>query len=101
MPKTTTTPTPERLAQALEALDDPRLDLIIERARSGFYDDFKTPLAYPQIELLKDLRPFGHAEIIRRIIDGEFDATPEESAAWAKSPEGQKAFKSLMGTDWD
>ena len=30
-----------------------------------------------------------------RVINGEFDATPEESRAWAESPDGQETFRVL------
>jgi hypothetical protein len=34
--------------------------------------------------------------IRRRVIDGEFDSTAEESAEWAESQDGQDAFRQLM-----
>lgn len=89
-------PTTERLAQALEAAGDPRLKPMIDRARQGYYDDYKSPLAAPLVQLAADLRQAGHPELVKRVIDGEFDATPEESEAWANSPEGQAAFDELV-----
>jgi hypothetical protein len=91
-------PTTERLGQALEALDDPKLAAMIERARQGYYDDYKSPLATPIIQLVNDIREAGHPEFAQRVIDGEFDATPEESKAWANSPEGQAVFQELLAS---
>lgn len=75
-------PTTERLARALMELDDPKLIWMIERARQGYYDDFKSPLAMPLHQLVLDLQAVGHPEMIRRVIDGEFDATLEEGDEW-------------------
>lgn len=52
-------PTTERLAQALESLNDPRLADMIQKARAGHYDDFKTELTFPQVQLVIDLRALG------------------------------------------
>lgn len=80
-----TIPTTEKLARALEALNDPRLVEMITRARAGVYDDFKSELTFPEIALVQDLLPFGHTAFLKRVMEGEFDATPEESAAWYES----------------
>jgi len=97
---TQTIPTSERLAQALEAelrtTHDTRLELLIGRARDGFYDDFKSDLPNPQQALVYDLRTLGHFKFAQRVIDGEFDATMEEAEAWANSPEGQAAYAGLL-----
>jgi len=90
------TPTTERLAQALEALKDDRLAEIIKKARAGYYDDFKSPLTMPEMQLIADLKPFGHPEFIERVIHGEFDAREWESKEWAESPEGQAVFAELI-----
>jgi hypothetical protein len=65
------------------------------KARSGYYDDFKSPLATPIVQLVKDLQKAGQHEIAKRAMNGEFDATREESEAWRSSPEGEQAFKDL------
>jgi hypothetical protein len=36
------------------------------------------------------------AALTARVIGGEFDATREESDAWAASPEGQETMKLLL-----
>lgn len=89
------TPTTERLAQALEAAGAPT-DMI-DRARAGFYDDYKSPLALPITELVKDARANGLDAIAADAMDGRYDATKEESDAWFNSPDGQAAFRDLLG----
>lgn len=67
-------------------------------AREGYYHDFLSPLPDPAVQLAKDLlaadTPAARA-LHERHMDGEFDATEEESDAWADSPEGQAALASL------
>ena len=70
-------PTTEKLAIALESLNDPALEPLIVRAREGYYDDFKSPLATPQVQLAKDITLLAHPGFVDRIIAGEFDATRE------------------------
>jgi hypothetical protein len=75
------------------------------QARGGYYHDFLSPLATPELQLCEDLhkaalkRPDKAAEIMalrQRVMDGDFDASPAESDEWAKSEEGQEAFAKLM-----
>ncbi|MEY9235455.1 hypothetical protein ABIF78_007778 [Bradyrhizobium japonicum] len=74
------------------------------QARGGHYHDFLSPLATSELQLLHDLaeaaqnRPDRHLEILalrQRCINGDFDATTEESDDWAASPEGQETFARL------
>lgn len=70
-----------------------------EKARNGWYHDFLSPLATPCLQLAQDLFDAGTPEalLIRsRHLNGEFDATNDESEAWAKSEEGQDAFSLLL-----
>lgn len=92
-----TEPTTERLAKALEALNNPRAAPMIKRAREGHYDDYLSPLAAPISALVKDAQEIGEPAFAQRAIHGEFDGTKEESDAWAASPEGQATFRQLMG----
>jgi hypothetical protein len=89
-------PTTERLALALVKVGAP--PLMIERAREGYYDDYKSPLAMPETQLLIDAREarLGR-EFYGRIVDGEFDATKAEAEEWAASPDGQETFRQLLG----
>lgn len=82
-------PTTERLAVALETLDDKRLAGMIDRARRGYYDDYKSSLVQPLVTLVKELHSFGLHDMVQRVIDGEFDSTQKEGEDWINSPEGQ------------
>lgn len=82
---------------------------MIKRARDGYYHDFLSPLATPEIQLVADLRgladrpatPRNSRPLLRAlakaVIDGQYDASKEKSDAWARSPEGQATFAELTG----
>ncbi len=89
-------PTKEKLARALEAENDPRLALLISRARQGYYDDYESELIAPTVTLVADLRGLGFEELAKRVIDGEFDGTEEESKAWFEE-EGRHYLLSEFG----
>ena len=94
------------LAKALGAIPGVPKDMI-RRVFDGYYHDFLSPLDLPEIQLVTDLRalaaqpatPHDSRPLLRkmaqRVIDGEFDASAEESKAWAMSPEGQETFRQL------
>lgn len=84
-------PTTERLAKALEEANDPRLAEMITQARAGYYDDFKSPIDTPCIQLVNDLKLLGYTDLAARAIDGEFDSTPEEAEEWFEK-EGKHLF---------
>jgi hypothetical protein len=84
--------TTERLAKALESANAPKA--MITAARAGCYDDFKSESATPIMDLVRDLRQAGLTHLAQRAMDGEFDATQEESEAWANGPDG---LASLLG----
>lgn len=85
-----------KLASAIRAIpgfairDD--LQQMAARAEAGYYSDFGSPLATPCIQLAHDLRAVGADAVLARHMNGDFDATREESDAWAESPEGQEAM---------
>ena len=91
-----------KLADALMYLG--LMDMSLQ-ARGGYYHDYLSPLATPELQLLADLQEAAmkfsfprRRDIMllrQRVIDGEFDATEEESDDWAKSEEGQAAFARL------
>lgn len=88
--------TKDMLAAALRAADLPAM---ADQAATGFYHDFLSPLDIPEMQLLHDLAKVGTPAAIalrNRVMDGEFDASKEESDAWAASPEGQATFRKLM-----
>lgn len=75
------------------------------KARGGYYHDFLSPLDFPEIQLCHDLMEMakkpgmdtnGIITLRKRVMNGDFDASLEESDAWAASPEGQEAFRSLI-----
>jgi hypothetical protein len=43
--------------------------------------------------LYQELLRLGFTKFATRVADGEFDASSEESDAWANSPEGREAMK--------
>ena len=102
MPEHTTA----KLAKALADIPGVPKEMI-QRAVDGYYHDFLSPLTFPEIQLVTDLRelaslpatPAASRPLLRdtaqRVIDGEFDASKEESDAWAASPEGQETFRQL------
>lgn len=82
------------------------------KARDGYYHDFLSPLDLPEITLVNDLMgaaiAVGERDPSRRIpilvlrtrvINGDFDATTEESDEWAASPDGQETFRRLLRGD--
>jgi len=89
-----TIPTTERLARDLEEAGAPAE--MIQRAREGYYDDYKSSLAMPEVQLVADARAAGLDAIVQGVYDGRWDATKEEADAWAASPEGQETFRELL-----
>lgn len=68
-------------------------------ASEGYYHDYLSPLAMPCIQLANDLAAAGTPEALAlraRHLNGEFDATREESDDWIESPDGQAAFSKLV-----
>ena len=94
--------TKDKLAAALREVE---LAAMARKAEEGYYHDFLSPLATPEMALVADLARaatgYTNREAIyalrTRVIDGEFDASSDESDAWAASPEGQDAFNRLIG----
>ena len=89
-----------------DALQEVGLDAMAAQARTGYYHDFLSPLALPEMALITALgtsatRYPDRADAIealrRRVIDGEFDASAEESDDWANSEEGRDTFNKLLG----
>ena len=74
------------------------LEDMADKARTGYYHDYLSPLAMPSVQLLNDLKKHGKTQLIKRHMNGEFDASPEESDDWAKSDEG-KAIASELGPE--
>ncbi len=60
----------ERLAAALS---EAGLVAMSERAATGYYADFESPLATPIMQLVSDLREAGAHDLARRAMEGDFD----------------------------
>lgn len=82
---------------------------MLRAAIDGHYDDYLSPLAMPQLQLVMDLRALAAepttgaavraaiSALISRVINGDFDGTLEEAEAWAASPEGQETLRDVLG----
>lgn len=82
--------TTERLARALEGAKAP--PQMIERARAGYYDDFKSDSAAPILRLVTDCLSNKLSDVALRAKNGEFDAQDWEGDEWAQSAEGHTTF---------
>jgi hypothetical protein len=98
-----TAKTSQHLADVLRAAG---FEALAKRAETDEFHDFLSPHATPEMQLAAELADFvGSAKeekqriaahmIRQRLIDGEFDASSEESDEWAASPAGQDAFDRL------
>lgn len=75
-----------------------------EKAATGYYHDFLSPLATPCMQLAEDLAGAGTPTALAlraRHLEGEFDATVEESRDWAKSADGKDTFGKLIRSATD
>lgn len=52
------------------------------KARTGYYDDFKSPIATPMVQLVHDLQAAGKPDLAKRAMNGEFDGTKAEAEEW-------------------
>lgn len=81
-----------------EALDEAGLPEMARKARNGWYHDFLSPLDFPAVQLDNDLMEAGTPEAVelsKRHLNGEFDASIEESEEWCNSAEGQTTIKNV------
>lgn len=85
------TRTSEKLALAMEQAGCPVE--MINKAKNFYYDDYKSELATPCIQLVMDLAQYPELKI--RAMNGEFDAQRWESDEWAESEEGRESIASL------
>jgi hypothetical protein len=65
------------------------------RAATGEFDDYGEKYACPITQLHSELCMAGFTQFAKRVANGEFDATKEESDEWARSADGQDAAKHL------
>jgi hypothetical protein len=100
--------TTAKLSRALEAIPGVPPEMI-ERARNGHYHEYLSPLDTPEIQLVADLRELADRpatprnsrpllrDLAKAVINGEHDASREESEAWARSAEGQDTMAAFTG----
>jgi hypothetical protein len=72
---------------------------MVAKAATGYYHDFLSPLDTPCLQLAADLAEAGTPEAMAlrdRHLEGEFDASVEESRKWMNGPEGQAALEELV-----
>jgi hypothetical protein len=75
------------------------LNEMADKAAAGYYHDFLSPLPFPELQLADDLARAGTLEALvlrNRHLEGEFDATVEESEEWVNSPDGQATMAELI-----
>jgi hypothetical protein len=99
-------PTSAKLAAALGEIPGVPA-VMVSRAEDGYYHDYVSPLTFPATHLVADLRelaalpstPAGSRPRLRAmaadVVDGVYDASKEESDAWALSAEGRQAIRDL------
>ncbi len=95
-------PTKEYLAQELRKVAEKaspenaaKYEGLAARAETGEFDDYADTYVCPITALHLILLKMGFTKFAARVANGEFDATKEESDAWARSPQGQEAAKQL------
>lgn len=72
-------PTKAKLAKVLR---DEGLTALANRAATGEFDDYESPHAMPQHVLVSALMDIDRTDLIKRVMDGEWDGTKEEADAW-------------------
>lgn len=96
------TPTRVRLAAELRSVaaiasapNAEKYEAFAQRAETGEFDDYADTHTCPVTQLYSELMAAGFTKFADRVAKGEFDATKEESDAWARSPQGQAMAKTL------
>lgn len=84
-----------RKASALSRAHGAVYEAFALRAQTGEFDDYGEAYACPITQLYNELIAAGLVKFAKRVANGEFDATKEESDEWARSAEGQAVAKEL------
>lgn len=95
--------TKDKLARALTDVGLPEMAGL---AAQGYYHDYLSPLDLPELTLIGDLEVAASKvrnstaimNLRKRVMNGDFDASKEESDEWAASEEGRDAFRRLRGS---
>lgn len=82
-----------KVAVKATATNASRYEAFAKRAETGEFDDYGTAHVCGPTALYHELLAAGFTKFANRVANGEFDATKEESDAWANSPEGRQAMK--------
>ena len=69
-----------------------KYEAFAKRALTGEFDDYSDAHVCPITQLHGELMAAGFTQFAKRVADGEFDATMEESDEWANSPAGREAM---------
>lgn len=83
----------QRLARALQDAGAPH-ELVLH-ASLGYFEAWKSPLKFPKLALLDELRRARMDAFALRVIAGEFDDDPQ-----ATREHYQQEFKRLMQAKW-
>lgn len=84
--------TADRLVKDLEQAKAPAK--MIDWARNGFYDDYETVIAFPIQQLVADAKAAGLNDIAQKAMNGEYDATEQESLEWMRN-QGYRYLKEV------
>lgn len=72
-----------------------KYEALAKRAETGEFDDYGAVHICGPTALYQELLTAGFDKFAKRVANGEFDATKEESDEWMRSPEGQAAARQL------
>jgi hypothetical protein len=78
------------------ALTEAGLGEMAAKAATGYYHTYLSPLDWPSVQLDDDLTAAGTPaalELRERVDWGDFEASKEESDAWAMSEEGMNEMR--------
>jgi hypothetical protein len=99
--------TARQLGRALAAIPGLPVEMV-QRANRGYYHDYLSPLALPELALVSELRELARSRTLSQrsrgmctrladaVIHGDYDASKAESEEWAASPEGQATMAELL-----
>lgn len=72
-----------------------KYEALATRAETGEFDDYSAVHVCGPTALYQECLAAGFTKFAKRVANGEFDATKEESDEWMRSPEGQAAAREL------
>ena len=84
-----------KVAEQASPANAAKYEALAVRAATGEFDDYADTYVCPITQLYSELMAAGFTQFAKRVANGEFDATREESDEWANSPSGQEALSHL------